>query len=76
MTRRLDWEKAKRGSLAPPPQRDTRKQQMQRQVALSEFVAKHDLACFKCGSTEGPWAKTGVSNRGPSAICTACVSSK
>ena len=75
MTRRLDWEKAKRRSLGPTPQRDTRKQQMHRQTAMAEFVAKHELACFKCRGTEGPWAKTGVSGSGPWAICTACVGS-
>jgi hypothetical protein len=76
MTRRPDWEKAKRRSLAPPPERDTRKEQTQRQTAMTGFVAKHDLACFKCSSTEGPWAKTGVSRRGPWVICMACVRSE
>jgi hypothetical protein len=76
MTGRLDWDKAKRRNLAPPPERDTRKQQMAREDALAGFVAKHELACFKCGRTEGPWAKTGVSQRGPWAMCTACVRTK
>jgi hypothetical protein len=75
MTRRLDWEKAKRLSLAPTPQRDTRKQQMHRQNVMAGFVAKYELACFKCKSTEGPWAKTGMNWRGPWAICTACARS-
>ena len=69
----MDWEKAKRRELTPQPQRDTRKQQMQRQTAMAEFVAKHELACFKCKSADGPWAKTGVSRRGPWAICVECV---
>ena len=69
----MDWEKAKRRDLTPPLERDTRKQQMQRQTAMAEFVAKHELACFKCKGTEGPWAKTGVNTLGPWAICTACV---
>jgi hypothetical protein len=75
MTRRLDWEKAKRRGIAPTPERDTRKQQMHRQTAMAEFVAKHELACFKCKRNEGPWAKTGVSGHGPWAICMACVRS-
>ena len=68
---KLDWDKAK-PKPAPTP-RDTRKQAMRRQDALAEYVAKHDLACFKCGTREGEWAKTGRSARGPWAICANCV---
>jgi hypothetical protein len=35
---------------------------------MAEFVARHDLACFKCGTREGEWAKTGVSGRGPAQL--------
>lgn len=46
---------------------------MLRQDAVAEYVAKHELACFKCGTREGEWAKTGRSGRGPWAICADCV---
>jgi hypothetical protein len=69
----MDWEKANRRERAQPAKPDTRKQQMQRQTALADFVAKHDVSCFKCGRSDGPWAKTGVSRRGPWAICVECV---
>jgi hypothetical protein len=69
----MDWEKERRRSLKPQRRRDTRKQQMQRQTAMADFVAKHDLSCFKCSRSKGPWAKTGVSDRGPWAICVECV---
>lgn len=46
-----------------------------RQIQLREFVEKHGLSCFKCGDSHDltRWAKTGVSGRGPWAICAACV---
>jgi hypothetical protein len=49
----------------------------ERQRALQEFVWKHDLSCFKCGS-RGPieWAKTGISARGPWAICGPCANKR
>ena len=68
---KLDWSKAK-PKPAPTP-RNTRKSAMLRQTALVDFVARHDLACFRCGTREGMWAKTGVSGRGPWAICVSCV---
>jgi hypothetical protein len=40
----MDREKAKRRDLTPQPQRDSRKQPMQRQTAMAEFAAKHDLS--------------------------------
>jgi hypothetical protein len=48
----MDWEKERRRSLKPQRRRDTRKQQMQRQTAMADFVAKHDLSCFKCSRSE------------------------
>jgi len=69
----MDWEKAKLRDLASRPKPDTRRQQMQRQTAMADFVAKHDLSCFKCRRSEGPWGKTGVSGHGPWAICVSCV---
>lgn len=69
----MDWDKAKRKSAAPAPKPASRKQQDQRQKALAEFVAKHDLSCFKCGSSDGPWAKTGIGKSGLWAICVECT---
>jgi hypothetical protein len=68
---KFDWSKAQ-PKPAPAP-RDNRRSAMLRQDAMLEFVARHDLACFKCGTYEGEWAKTGVSGRGPWAICVNCV---
>ena len=68
---KLEWDKAK-PKPAPTP-RDNRKAAMHRQTAMADYVAKHDLACFKCGTREGEWAKTGRSGRGPWAICVNCV---
>ena len=68
---KLDWDKAK-PKPAPGPG-DNRKAAMLRQTAMAEYVAKHELACFKCGTREGEWAKTGRNRRGPWAICADCV---
>jgi hypothetical protein len=69
----MDWEKAKRRSLASTPRPGHRKQQDQRQKASAEFVLKHDLCCFKCGGKEGPSGKTGVNKRGPGVTMAAIV---
>ena len=68
---KLDWEKAKPKPAQKP--RDNRKAAMLRQEAMAEYVAKHELACFKCGTRQGEWAKTGRSRSGPWAICANCV---
>jgi hypothetical protein len=75
---KLDWEKAKRqeavgGRKRPKGNRQARQAEHVRQMALVEFVTKHDLSCFKCGDQLNKWAKTGVSRRGPWAICVDCV---
>jgi integrase len=44
---KLNWEKAKPKPPSKPP--DNRKSGMPRQEAMAEYVAKHELACFKCG---------------------------
>lgn len=68
---KIDWEKAE---PKPPQQpRDNRKAAMHRQDAMADYVVKHDLACFKCGTREAEWAKTGRSGRGPWAICVDCA---
>jgi hypothetical protein len=73
---RFDWDKAKRASGEPREKKpNTRRQQMLRQTAMADYVAKHELACFKCSRTEGEWAKTGLSSRGPWVICLDCVRS-
>jgi hypothetical protein len=69
---KLDWSKAK--PKPAPTTRDNRRTALVRQTAMVEFVARHDLACFKCGTRVGEWAKTGVSARGGAwAICVNCV---
>ena len=52
---KLDWDKAK-PNPAPEP-RDNRRSAMLRQTAMADYVAEHDLACFKCGTREGDRAK-------------------
>jgi hypothetical protein len=44
-----------------------------RSARLTEFVAENKLACFACGTSSGPWAKTGSNKHGPWAICIPCV---
>jgi hypothetical protein len=44
-----------------------------RAAVLADFAAKHELACFACGSRSNEWAKTGWNKRGPWAICVPCV---
>jgi hypothetical protein len=78
MTHRLDWEKANRqektgGRRRPKGRRG--KDARLRAKAMTAFTEKHNLACFKCGDRENVWAKTGVSARGPWAICIDCVRS-
>lgn len=72
---RLDFEKAKRRAAVPREPRDTAQGRGARQAALAAFVAEHGLSCFKCGAESAEWAKTGISERGPWAICVPCVSS-
>jgi hypothetical protein len=45
-----------------------------RQQALADFVQQHDLTCFRCEAEKAEWAKTGISKRGPRAICVPCAS--
>jgi hypothetical protein len=61
----MDWEKAKRRSLASTPQPGRRKPNDTCQKAMAEFVVKHDFVCFKCGSRDRQWAKTGANKRRP-----------
>jgi hypothetical protein len=77
---RLDWDKARERDrvreakqTAAPDQGGARRSAA-RQAALAEFVAKHEIACFKCGAEKAEWAKTGISRRGPWAICVECAS--
>jgi hypothetical protein len=44
-----------------------------RRQAAIRFAKERDLACFKCGRDDVMFAKSGVSSRGPWAICTGCV---
>jgi hypothetical protein len=78
MPRQFKWAKAKRRSRASwRDLRDRRPQgqkaNVDRAVALADFAAKHELACFTCGSRSNEWAKTGWSKRRPWAICVPCV---
>jgi hypothetical protein len=71
---KMNWSKA-RTQTRPQPldYRVARLGQSPRQKALDAFVAKHDLACFKCKTRKAEWAKTGHGARGPWAICAKCV---
>ena len=70
---RLDWEKAapKRRRRPTGSQRKRQSADVRRQ-ALESFAMKHDLRCFRCRADHN-WAKTGISKRGPWAICVQCV---
>jgi hypothetical protein len=71
---KLDWSKAK--AKPAPKSFDYRSAgigRSPRQKALDAYVARHGLACFKCGTRKAEWAKTGRSKRGPWAICAKCV---
>ena len=59
-----------------PPKRVRQPQAVNAPEAMARFAASHNLGCFKCGSQTNPWAKTGISQRGPWAICKTCVVSK
>lgn len=79
---RLDWEKANRKERVRPGKSkraakrgDRAAQERIRQGVMMAFVAHHQLHCFKCGAGHGPWGKTGLSKRGPWAICGNCVRS-
>lgn len=78
MARRLDWDKAKQPARRRPSgtKRTSLKQREQRMWAMVEFVQRHNISCFKCGSVSAEWAKTGTSRRGPWAICVFCVSKR
>lgn len=41
--------------------------------AMARFVRERQLRCFACGENEFHPAKTGISKRGPWAICITCV---
>lgn len=49
---------------------------LERKVHLDAFATKHELSCFKCGSSFNEWAKTGITNGRAWAICLPCVRSK
>lgn len=70
----LNWEKAnrrerERKKIPPRPRRSSAR----RQTVLDHFVQSHAIACFICGATKAQWAKTGISSKGPWAICSRCV---
>jgi hypothetical protein len=83
LSRSLDWEGAKkRDALAKYPSaakaEKGKKRAHRRQQAMQKFAAVRALACFVCGGS-GPtveWAKTGVSKRGPWALCADCARHK
>ena len=73
---KFDWQKAKERDAARDAsvRANLRKGDSEkRQAALAAFVENHELSCFKCGAGKARWAKTGVSKRGPWAICAYCV---
>lgn len=77
---RLNWDKARERDRVRKTKQPAASGQAgvrgraARQAALAEFVAKHEIACFKCGAEKAEWAKTGISRRGPWAICVQCAS--
>lgn len=83
MGRKLDWVRAKqRADLKKYPSaakvENGKKHAHRRQQAMQTFARERQLACFVCAAT-GPiveWGKTGISKRGPWAICAGCVRSK
>lgn len=77
MGRKLDWEKAARYDRETRARADTPRppRETKREIALDGFAVKHSLLCFACGGL-GPWAKSGISKRGPWIICVACVNKR
>jgi len=79
---KVDWQRARDRDLArkaanaSPPDPPTARRRAGQQDALAAFVERHQLLCFKCGVEKAEWAKTGVSKRGPWAICTSCVAER
>jgi ribonuclease HI len=73
---KLDWQRARQRDAARDASSEPKARQGgngKRQAALAAFVEQHGLRCFKCGGEKVKWAKTGLSKRGPWAICTDCV---
>ena len=69
----LDWDKARSKEKARRRPSGKRKRGADRQVLMWRFTQRHGIGCFKCGCTDGEWAKTGHTDRGPWAICGECV---
>jgi hypothetical protein len=46
------------------------------QQRRQDFVQKHGLKCFKCGSGFNDWARCGKTNGRAWAICVPCIRSK
>lgn len=80
----LNWSKAKRDSnrARAYAQRqgdqphESNKRRSDRQLAMIGFVDKHDLVCFVCHHDDNEWARTGISKRGPWAICVPCIEAR
>lgn len=83
MSSGFKWERAaKRDKLKRYPKTEARdelrkRRAHKRQQTIQTFVRKHTLTCFVCGEG-GPieWAKSGVSKRGPWALCARCAANK
>ena len=76
----MDWQRARAASRARRDAVETAaltpadaRRRGKRQFALAAFVQQHGLRCFKCGASEAEWAKTGISKKGPWAICVPCA---
>lgn len=69
----LDWEKARAREKLRRSDKPKRTPSQRRLAAINSFANKHDLRCFVCSLQAGPWAKTGVSARGPWGLCVACA---
>ncbi len=72
----MDWSKARTRDQQRADHHYRSDDDQLRQAALQAFALKHTLVCFKCGQDGIVWAKTGISGRGPWAICTACVQTR
>ncbi len=69
----MNWSKAKTRPRNRAAQRTGGNPKI-RQAAMTKYALDLGLACFVCKDTQPTeWAKTGISKRGPWAICLDCV---
>jgi len=85
VSRQFDWERANKRDRQRIETLRTESRKIRerrrttlasRQESISDFVHRHQLKCFVCGAEQAQWAKSGISKRGPWAICAACVAER